>query len=263
MDWVELNGAGLRYDFRRGSGTPLLLIHEMGGTLESWDLVLPLLGEDRTILRFDFRGAGQSTKIRGIGDIDQMADDAAALLDHCGIAERVVVAGGAVGGAIAIHCAARHTRRVRGLVALGPATGIPAERQQQVLDHADNVERNGMLFAADAELPRSYPEVLRADRGRFERFRARWLANDPSSYAATYRMLAGYDLSDEVAGLAVPSLFLAGHHDPLRPPSMIEPLAATATGSTFRAIESGHFMATQTPEIIADALARFTNAVSA
>ncbi len=261
MDWVEINGAGLRYDLRRGRGTPLLLIHEMGGTLESWDLVLPLIEADRTILRFDFRGAGQSTKIRGIGNIDHMTDDAAALLDLCGITEPVVVAGGAVGGAIAIHFATRHAQRVRGLMALGPATGIPAERRQQVLDHADNVERNGMLSAADAELPRSYPEVLRGDRARFQRFRARWLANDPSSYGATYRMLAGYDLSDEVAGLAVPSLFLAGNHDPLRPPSMIEPLAATASGSTFRAIESGHFMATQTPEIIADELSKFVRAV--
>lgn len=260
MDWVELNGAGLRYDFRRGSGTPLLLIHEMGGTLESWDHVLPLIGAGRSILRFDFRGAGQSSKIRGAGNIDQMADDAAALLDHCGVTVPVIVAGGAVGGAIAIHFATRHRGRTRGLVALGPAIGIPAERRQQVLDHADNVERNGMSSVADAELSRSYPEVLRGDGVRFRRFRARWLANDPSSYAATYRMLAGYDLSAEVAGLDVPSLFLAGHHDPLRPPSMIEPLAATASGATFRAIESGHFMATQTPELVAEEFNGFIRA---
>ena len=39
MNFIEVNGVSLRYDVQ-GSGKPLVLIHEMGGTMESWDLSL-------------------------------------------------------------------------------------------------------------------------------------------------------------------------------------------------------------------------------
>jgi len=257
MDWIELNGAGLRYDLTKAGDDTLVLVHEMGGTLESWDLVLPLLDIPHTILRFDTRGAGLSTKIRGTGDIDIMVNDIVALLDACGCVGRVAIAGGAVGGGIALHYAHRNADRCSAVIAMGPATGIPAERQVAIQALADNVERNGMASVADESMARSYPEVLRRDPARFERFRARWLANDPGSYAAIYRMLASYDLTDEIAGLAMPALFLAGTHDPLRPPALIASVAETVAKGRFKEIESGHFMATQTPELIAAQFSAF------
>ena len=42
MAFMDVNGVSLRYDVQ-GAGKPIVLIHEMGGTLESWGLVAPLL----------------------------------------------------------------------------------------------------------------------------------------------------------------------------------------------------------------------------
>jgi pimeloyl-ACP methyl ester carboxylesterase len=58
----------------------VVLIHEMGGTLESWDGVAPLLARHRRVLRYDTRGAGLSQKARGALSID-MTEDLAALMD--------------------------------------------------------------------------------------------------------------------------------------------------------------------------------------
>lgn len=251
MDWIELNGAGLRYELSGGGDDTLVLVHEMGGTLESWDLVLPLLDTQHTVLRFDTRGAGLSTKIRGAGDLDVMVDDIAALLEACGCRGRVAIAGGAVGGGIALHYAHRNADRCKAVIAMGPATGIPPERQNAIQSLADDVEANGMANVVDQSLAQSYPEVMRRDPARFARFRARWLANDPGSYAAIYRMLASYDLADEIASLTMPVLFLAGTHDPLRPPGLIAAMAETVVRGRFAEIESGHFMATQSPELVA------------
>src|SRR4029077_16127372 len=104
MHFVEVNGTALRYDVC-GVGATLVLIHEMGGTLESWDLVVPLFSAKRRVLRYDTRGAGLSEKIRGALSIDTMVDDLMALLDALGISEKVALAGVAVGGAIAMHAA--------------------------------------------------------------------------------------------------------------------------------------------------------------
>ena len=43
MNFTEVNGTALRYDLGGNGLSTLVLIHEMGGTLESWDLVTPEL----------------------------------------------------------------------------------------------------------------------------------------------------------------------------------------------------------------------------
>ncbi|MBD0271130.1 MAG: alpha/beta fold hydrolase, partial [Acetobacteraceae bacterium] len=162
MEWIEIGGVGFRYGLAGSGEATLVLVHEMGGTLESWDFVLPLLRGGRAVLRFDMRGAGQSTKLRGTAPFDAMADDIAALLDATGRGGGpATVVGCAVGGADALHFAARHPRRARALAALGPATGIPDERRPATLAQADRVERDGMAAVADDALARSYPEALR------------------------------------------------------------------------------------------------------
>ena len=70
-----------------------------------------------------------------------------------------------------------------------------------------------------------YPPELRTDAARFAAFRARWLGNDPASYAAIYRMLAGTDLQGELARIACPALVLGGRLDRTRPPALVEPVA--------------------------------------
>ena len=56
MEWVEIGGVGLRYELIGTGGETLVLVHEMGGTLESWDFVLPLLRGPRAVLRYDTDG---------------------------------------------------------------------------------------------------------------------------------------------------------------------------------------------------------------
>ena len=84
MNFTEVNGTALRYDLDGNGLSTLVLIHGMGGTLESWDLVAPLLSGKRRILRYDTRGAGLSQKVRGMLTIDAMVDDLVALLDAVG-----------------------------------------------------------------------------------------------------------------------------------------------------------------------------------
>ena len=81
MNWIEVNGTSLRYELSGSGKTTLVLVHEMGGTLDSWDQVLPALNNTRQVLRYDTRGAGLSEKIHGKVTFDDMADDVAALLD--------------------------------------------------------------------------------------------------------------------------------------------------------------------------------------
>jgi 3-oxoadipate enol-lactonase len=104
MDFIEANGVGLRCELSGGGDRTLVLVHEMGGSLESWDDVAPQFAKSRRVLRYDTRGAGLSQKVRGELTLDTMADDIAALLDHFGIGGKVALAGSLSGCDRAAFC---------------------------------------------------------------------------------------------------------------------------------------------------------------
>ncbi len=261
MPFIEVNGAALRYNLTRASAPAdaptLVLVHEMGGTLESWDDVLPTLANGRNVLCYDTRGAGLSEKLRGTGSIDQMADDIAALLEGLAITGKVAVAGIAVGGAIAIHFAARHASRTAALIPMSPAVGMPPERRTATAAAADAMEANGVRATIDASMGPTYPPVLRTDMARYDRVKAQRLGNDPASYAAIYRMLNTMDLLADYPKITCPTLIIAGRHDGLRPPAIVEPLASLITGAKVAVLDTGHFMSQQTPELVAATMLRF------
>ena len=257
MDFLEANGVGLRYDLAGDGVKTLVLVHEMGGSLDSWDQVLPTLSVGRQVLRYDTRGAGQSEKVRGVLSLDTMVDDLAALLDALGINGPVALAGCAVGAAIAIHFAAHFPNRAAALIVTSPATGLAGERRAAGLRRADTVERDGMRAVVEASLAASYPPVLRGDEARYRAFRARWLGNDPGSFAAINRMIANAEMDSDFARIRCPTLVIAGTHDRLRPPEAVEPIARAIPGALYRVLETGHFMAVQTPQPVADAFAAF------
>jgi 3-oxoadipate enol-lactonase len=263
MEFVELNGAALRYELLGNGERTLVLVHEMGGSLESWDDIAPRFAESRRVLRYDSRGAGLSQKVRGELHIDTMADDIAALLDHNGIAGKVALAGIAVGGAIALHFAARYPERASGVVVGSPATGIEPDRRAAVLERVARIEAAGMAFAVEDSMRNGYPPELRGDVKRFERYRARWLGNDPLSYATVYRMLAATDMQDELTGLHCPVLVIGGSFDRTRPAAVSQAIAKAMPNAGYHEVRTGHYMAVQTPDLIFDRIASFLDTIDA
>jgi 3-oxoadipate enol-lactonase len=257
MNWIEVNGTSLRYELSGSGPTTLVLVHEMGGTLESWDQVLPALNNTRQVLRYDTRGAGLSEKIHGQVTFDDMADDLAALLDAIGIPGKVALAGTAVGGAIAIHFALRHAARAAALVVTSPATGVAADRRQATLGRAAAAETQGMRGIAEASVANSYPPEVRHNAEEFRRFRARWLANDPVSFAAINRMLADSAVTDELPRIGCPTLVIGCRHDRLRPPAATRAMAEQIPGAQYLEINSGHFAGIQTPGLVSQAFHGF------
>ena len=117
---------------------PVLLIMGLGAQLVLWhdEFCQKLLALGYRVIRFDNRDVGLSTKLHGrraggalipnllrsfaglpsasVYTLEDMADDAAAVLDHLGI-ERAHIVGASMGGMIAQIFAARFPQRTAGL----------------------------------------------------------------------------------------------------------------------------------------------------
>jgi 3-oxoadipate enol-lactonase len=263
MRFLELNGVALRCELSGKGGRTLVLVHEMGGSLESWDEVVPHFAPSRRVLRYDTRGAGMSQKVRGELAFETMATDIAALLDALGIAGKVALAGVAVGGAIALQFAAQYPERASAVIVGSPAIGISPARRAAALERLARIESGGMAFAVEDAMQNGYAPELRGDTGRFERFRARWLGNDPASYATIWRMLANADMQETLRKIGCPVLVIGGSLDRVRPPPMAAEVARSIPGARYVEVRTGHYMAVQTPDLIANCIDEFLRSVDA
>lgn len=263
MHFIELDRIALRYELSGKGDRTLVLVHEMGGSLESWDEVVPPLAKSRRILRYDTRGAGLSQKARGELTFSTMAADIAALLDALKITGKVALAGVAVGGAIALQFAAQYPERASAVIVGSPATGISPARRASALERLAGIEAGGMAFAVEDAMLNGYASELRGDVERFERFRARWLGNDPSSYATIWRMLANADMQETLGKVSCPALVIGGSLDRVRPPPMAEEVAKAIPGARYIEVRTGHYMAVQTPDLIANCFDEFLRSVDA
>jgi 3-oxoadipate enol-lactonase len=120
-----------------------------------------------------------------------------------------------------------------------------------------------MAPVVDAAMLNGYAPELRADTERFERFRARWLGNDPSSYATIWRMLANADMQDTLTRIKCPALVIGGSFDRVRPPPMAQDVAKAIPGARYIELATGHYMAVQTPGLIANCIDEFLRSVNA
>jgi pimeloyl-ACP methyl ester carboxylesterase len=105
---------------RTGTGPPLVLLHALGSSRDSWDPVVPALAGHFDVLAVDLPGFGESPPLPAELEPSPgaLASAVAGFLDELGIDQPAVV-GNSVGGWVALELAA--LRPVASLTLLSPA----------------------------------------------------------------------------------------------------------------------------------------------
>ncbi len=120
---VERDGVHLGYE-TFGKGDPAILLLPTWTIVHSrfWKMQVPYLSRHYRVITYDGPGNGRSDRTTDPSryTADSYADDAAAVLDACGV-ESAVVVGLSMGAQYGSRLAALHPARVLGLVMIGPA----------------------------------------------------------------------------------------------------------------------------------------------
>jgi len=120
---VTVDGVRLRYvDVRpaREDDLPVLLIHGHGSRLEEYEDLVPHLGRGRRVLVPDLPGSGYSDKPLRRYDLTFLEDSLLGFLDGVGV-DRAHLAGGSLGGNLALRLARRAPDRFPRIAAWAPA----------------------------------------------------------------------------------------------------------------------------------------------
>lgn len=88
-----------------GDGPAVLLLHGLGGTLEAWDALAPLLARRHRVVAVDLRGHGLSGD--GPWEWDAVLGDLEAVVKHVRL-DRPAIVGHSLGGMLALMWARRH-----------------------------------------------------------------------------------------------------------------------------------------------------------
>jgi pimeloyl-ACP methyl ester carboxylesterase len=121
---IDLHGHPVSYR-RLGDGPPLLLLHGITSSSETWADVLPALAERHTVIAPDLLGHGASAKPRGDYSLGAFAAGVRDLLLALGH-ERATVVGHSLGGGVAMQFAYQFPERAERL-ALVSSGGLGRE----------------------------------------------------------------------------------------------------------------------------------------
>ena len=250
-----------------GTGPTLVLIHGAGGSVHSYRDVIPLLARAHHVVAIDMPGQGfTQLGARHRCGLDAMAMDMAALITQQNWQPQAIV-GHSAGGALAL--------RLSQLLPSSPVViGI-----NPALGHFQGLA--GVLFPVMAKLLALTPGVA----GFFSRSAAnpdrvrsliestgttlsdhglalyRRLVGDRGHVDATLLMMAQWTLDDllnDLPGISVPTLFLAGEKDEAVPPSVSESAAARMpSAQVTRLPDLGHLAHEEAPAQITELIIGF------
>lgn len=117
---ILVDGAAVHYR-TAGAGRPLLLLHGLIGSGQTWRLNMEPLAEHAQVYAIDFVNMGKSERVPGLdAGMEATADRVAALMDALGL-DKADLAAHSHGGAIAMMLAARHPERIGKLILFAPA----------------------------------------------------------------------------------------------------------------------------------------------
>jgi pimeloyl-ACP methyl ester carboxylesterase len=102
---------------RTGSGKPLLLVHGLGGTRQSWNTISPALARVREVIALDLPGHGQTPAEADSGTFDGLARSLDDWLGRQGLVD-VDMVGSSMGARLVLEMARRG--RASAVVALDP-----------------------------------------------------------------------------------------------------------------------------------------------
>jgi pimeloyl-ACP methyl ester carboxylesterase len=234
MPRISANGIELNYDLT-GAGETVVLVHGGWSDRNNWLPVVPELARSFSVVAYDRRGHGLSTRDVPGTRRDQ-EDDLAALIE--GLAEEPVhVAGTSFGGSIALGLAARRPDLVRGIVAHEPPL-------MSVV--AADPEISVQLLAVQATIRAIRAQVERGDaRGAAEQFveevalgPGAWellpqplretMVDSAPAFVAEQQDAAWADVElDELAAISSPLLISEGDESP----PLFAPIVAKLAGA--------------------------------
>ena len=223
----------------------LVLANSLGTDVTLWDPILDTLMQDFYVIRYDMRGHGGSDTTPGDYSLDQLTDDAQAVIAASGVPS-FDFWGISLGGMVGMALGARKADGLRKLVLSNTA----AQFDKSVwVQRIEAIRQGGMAAVVDAVIGRFYtPAFVQADSIGVRRMRHCVLTQSAEGYIGCCAAIRDMTLLPKLAGISAPALIVTGSQDQSTPTARGEELRAHITGSNIVSLPCAHIPVTEMPE---------------
>jgi 3-oxoadipate enol-lactonase len=242
MKLVTTEDAHLRCEHSPRPGAPaLLLLNPLGSTLEIWDDSFPALSERYEVVRYDMRGHGESTTgSKTELTMEQLARDALAVMDSCGIA-RAHLCGLSIGGMTSMQIATLWPDRVLKIALCSTSPYMPSPDTWNA--RIEIMRTQGIGPLVDGILQRWLTTPYRmANPEKVDWIRAMLLTVKPQGYAACAAAIRDMDQRQSIKTITAKTLVIGGTQDPGTTPADHALIAASIPGAQLVMLEAAHLL---------------------
>jgi 3-oxoadipate enol-lactonase len=239
LAWAELEGVRIYYEVIGHANLPtLVLSNSLGANLSMWEPQAASLGSHFRLLRYDTRGHGNSSIPHSPYAISDLGQDVLGLLDHLEI-EQASFCGISLGGVIGQWLGVNFPDRIHKLVLANTAAKIGLAEAWNA--RIETVLKEGLDSITPGTLDRwftpsfhsAHPEII-ASTGAILR------ATKVQGYTGCCAAIRDADFRGSLAAVSIPTLAIAGTHDPVTTPKDARFLAENIQGAKYIELPAAH-----------------------
>jgi len=261
MPYVKLNGATMWYEESGAGSETLVFGHGLAFTGSMFEAQVAELRARYRCITFDLRGHGKSELTETGYDMDTLAGDASALIEHleCGPCHFV---GWSVSGFTGLRNAARKPHLFRSLTLIGSAS-IRGSDTSFLFKLVPFLARAlGMGFICGELMKLMFSAGFLTDPGRAVE-RARWRDGVLAAHAlgvsrTAWGVVRQKSIDAELRDIRVPVLMIRGEVDAIIHPAFARSTIDAIAGGQWRVIpKTGHACHLEAPQVVNAALTTF------
>jgi pimeloyl-ACP methyl ester carboxylesterase len=215
-----------------GTGSPVVCVHGLGGSSNTWSAMQPSLDAQR-LIRIDLPGSGRSKL--------PQEELSLALLVQClqTICQRLDIAraqwlGHSMGTIVLQHLAVAAPSLVKCMVLFGPLAEPPEAARESIRNRAEKIRSGGiqgLQEITDSLLTTAVSEhTKRNNPSAYAYVRESLMRQSPLGYAATCEVLSQARSAD-LESIVSPVLLVTGEEDKVSPPEAVHTLARRITAA--------------------------------
>jgi 3-oxoadipate enol-lactonase len=253
---VELRGEQFHVRIEGPQTAPVLLLsNSLSSDMSMWDDQMSRWAARFRVVRYDQRGHGRSVASPGPYTMEQLGQDAVAVLDHFSI-DRAHFCGLSMGGMVGMWLLTHARGRIgRAILANTAAHMGPASLWN---DRIALARANGMEATVEPTVARWFPATFHASApDTIERMRAMIRRTPLEGYIGCCEAIRDMDQRQSIRRIDTPTLVIIGAKDPATPPEAGQLIHAAIRGSTTAVLDAAHISNVEQPEAFASAVLEF------
>jgi len=260
---IQANRISVNYTFDGPADAPVVTMsHSLATDNSMWDPTLPALTSRFRVLRYETRGHGQTEAPGGAYSLEQLADDAIALLRALGI-QRTHWVGLSMGGMIGQVLGLKAPQMLASLALCDTSSRMPAEAKPQWEERIRAAETKGMDALVEPTLTRWLTAPTREKRKDVvEKVTKMIRATPVAGYVGCCHAISALNLTDKIGAITLPTTVIVGEDDPGTPVAASRVIAEHIKGASLEIIPAAaHLSNLEQPEAFNRALSGFLSTV--